>query len=411
VRDRFNERWRRTQDDLRKHHPRSQKLPRVSTPAGLLARALNLNVEETASGATSTGFVFGSEVRIDVWPGRGGADEAWIRLRGRALPPGLAIAREGGLRTVASVFGREDVRTGDETFDAAVVVRGDRAEAVAVLDASSRAHILKLLAYDFVLESGTATLSATLHKGGRVKQIAADVRLAAHLLKRMSFEQRTVSERLLDLMRHDPNGTVRVRAFELLETVAIHALERAADQLDRYPREIRWRLLLRKMPRSAEALREALEDPTAPLSTKALAFEELGRSRPFEELVHFAEASIELDAAAELILGVSADSAALAALGERGLLLLLERGSVEQRLAAIEGLAARGSRSAIEALLPHAGGFFVRPRIKDAARRAIAAIERREALDRGRLSLAPAAGELSVTRDEGGLALTDDAQT
>jgi HEAT repeat protein len=234
----------------------------------------------------------------------------------------------------------------------------------------------------------------------------------------MSLSRRKPGKRLRNIAKHDPVVGVRRRAYGLLEKHFPELLDEEVARAQKYPRDIRWRLGLRINPDLAEALADAVEDTHASDEERARALRRLARIEPFRHFakqvdIAFAEEGELRDAAVEVLSHADLADTPYAAFGESSLLVLTVIGSRAQKLSAITELGARGTERAIEPLLEFAAGFFVRRVLKQAAREAIAAIEKRTGIGRGFLSVAPVrGGELSQSdhADEGAVTIVEDPE-
>lgn len=289
------------------------------------------------------------------------------------LPYQLALSAETALSTMKKSIAGEDVLTFDEEFDRAVSISGRPEVALAALDSTARKKILALLKRGLTIEKRVLKFSWTTKRGAPPSALqAAELKKAIALAKHMSLQERSTSARLLRNARRDPNACVRLNnlAHVVRSSRAIPRVE-----------------LLTVVALALDA-----QDPEQ---------ESLSRTEVIAQ-------AFEVMAAA----GVEVED--LERFTERGLIALFGEARAEAKLPIVEALGRIGTRIAVEALLPHASGLFVRSALKQAVRAAIAAIEARAGADRGRLSVLPfteLAGALGIASgEEGALAVLDDEE-
>lgn len=375
ARDRFEERWRKQQEShLRPtERPKKSRPSRSSRDGSALERAADRFGLAAKANHRIGGHIDGLAVAIHCVPPE---ETTWrVSITAPDLPYTLALQAETALSTMKKSIAGEDVLTFDEAFDRAVSISsngaGKEATALAVLDAAARKKILALLKRGLTIEKRILKFSWTTKSGAPPSALqAAELRKAIALAKRMSLGEHSTAERLLRNARRDPHACVRLNNLA---------------QLLRGPHAI---------PR------------VEMLTVAALALDALD---PEVESLSRAEVVAQ---AFEVLAAAGAEVEDLERFTERGLLALFGEARGDAKRPIVEALGRIGTRAAVEALLPHASGLFVRAALKQAVRAAIAEIEGRAGADRGRLSVVPfteLAGALGIAGEEGGLAVLDES--
>lgn len=366
----------------------------------------------------------------------------------RRLPAGLAFGPEGLVQSMLRTVAGGDVTTGDRAFDDAVLVQGDPALVLAVLDAANRRLVRRLVSEGALLDGGELRWRGLPGSTGLTETIRALVRAA----KALQIDPGAIPGRLRQRVKRDPLPDVRRRALELLlarfpeapETAA--ALETALG--DRDP-SLRLRATRQTGPGEDARIEPVLRALAADARVEARVREEaldlyidrLGSPRASPLLVELLDdAAMAPGAAARLArtgrsealpalcarLGrgdAGARAGIAAAIGRLGdarnpaleaaVLPLLDEGPL--RVAAAEALARIGSQRAIALLLPLTEGLLTGGDVKASAQRAIDAIRaRRGDGEAGGLSVVEGSdrlGRLSVAGEPGSLSVRPEPQT
>ncbi len=359
------------------------------------------------------------------------------------FPAGLAFGPEGLVQTVLRTVAGGDVRTGDRKFDDAVLVQGDPALVLAILDAANRRLVRRLVEQGAVLDGGELRLSGAVRR----RALPETIRTLARAARALRVTPAQIPDRLLTRVKRDPLPDVRQRAFELLLARFPDSPQTAAairsNLSDRDPR-LRLQAARHGADEAAEATLRALATDGAVErrlreETLDVYIDRLGSGRASPLLVELLDdPTLAADAAARLArtgraealpalcarvgqgeIGARAEMAiAIGKLGdprepshEAALLPLLDEAPLQ--VAAAEALARVGSPRALQALLPLTEGLLTGGDVKASARRAVDAIRsRRGEGEGGGLSVvegdpADRLGRLSVAAERSGLALTD----
>lgn len=356
------------------------------------------------------------------------------------FPAGLAFGPEGLVQTVLRTVAGGDVQTGDRRFDDAVLVAGDPALVVAILDAANRRLVRRLVEQGTVLDGGELRLSGAVRR----RDLPETIRSLVRATKALHVEPAAIPDRLLQRVKRDPLPGVRRRAFELLLARFPDAPQTAAavrtTLSDRDP-TLRLQATRHAEVEAGEApLRALASDPTIERRVREdaldLYIDRIGAAQASPLLVELlddptlaGEAASRLartgrtEAVAALCarvgqgeVGPRAEMAtAIGKLGkvpdpdcEAALLPLLDEGPLQ--VAVAEALVRVGSHRALSALLPLTEGLLTDSALKASARRAVEAIRaRRGEGDGGGLSVvdgdpADRRGRLAVAEQPGGLA-------
>lgn len=342
------------------------------------------------------------------------------------LPARLGFGPEGLFQAVVKTVAGADVVVGDPRFDAAVMVHGDPAEVVALLDASNRRLVARLVADGAVLDGGELRLSGfeLVRDADRLEGAIRTLLRAARALR---LDPADVPRRLAERVRRDPLPAVRARALDLLLTRFADAPETAAAidaALGDRDAALRLTAIRHAGERGAPALRALVADGAVESALRVEALELLVERLPPAEsgpalVALLDDAELAAAAASRLVrLGrreavpalcarlesgtAAARAACVAAIGRLGdprdpaleaaLLPLMDVG--ELRAAVAEALVRLGTPRALPALLPLTEGLLTPGDVKQAARRAVDAIRARRADGAG------AGGELSVVETD-----------
>lgn len=400
--------------------------------------ASRLGLVMDGSALDISGIIDDCVVKItSTFPSRSSHTEIVLRPE-PPLPAGLALGPEGVFQTVVKTVTGRDVEIGDEAFDDKVVVQGDPAMLCAVLDPANRRLISKAVGEGLVVDGGEVRIRLwkTVTDAAELESL---VRRALAVRRRLRVEPREVPKALVERVRRDPLPDVRQRAFDLLferypdrpETQAalgialedvdpalrLDAASRAGDDGfdafrrlvlgQRVPIDVRQEAfdrLVRRFPpaRSAPIIVDALQGPMQVAAARQLA--RSGRDTAIDPLLAAlpeatdAVAAALFDALGQLARGVNPKI-------EAAMLDALARPDTatrpRARVAACEGLAVVGQTGALEHLLPLTEGLTLSSALKQAARRAVAAIrERRGDGPVGALTVVESdrAGELAIAQ-------------
>lgn len=359
----------------------------------------------------------------------------------------LMLSRENPLSRLGKLVGVDDVRTGDEVFDATVHVRGGVAIARAVLSAEVRGPLEALVReYALVLREGKLSvwLPGTCSSAPVMLHLVEAMRGVA---LGMAVDPAALDLELARRIETEINPSVRLALFEgaqgrsfdspttrgaaetlLLAQEPALRLAGAVHLKDAAAREVLRALVLGKdaLEHRVAALHALIDDPHPYEEVQATLDDVLRRGRPelrviaLQGLVRAADAT-RIDAVRRcLARGDEALTvAALEAIRELGdasdtdaLVALLSEESTQVQLAAVRALAEVGTVAAVEALLPHASSVLPFGALKTAALDAIRSIQSRAGpVEGGRLSLVgeESGGELSLAVEGGGLAIAEES--
>lgn len=316
---------------------------------------------------------------------------------------GRASVRLGGeplsirARGVFAGGEHEPVRTGDPTFDAACDARGvDGDRLVARLDAETRALARRVVeGLDADVSRGAIRVSRVYLRAD-VASIVSRLRDVLRLAEALERPLGSTEEALAALVATDPVVEVRLNALERLRA-------RSGDHVVTAARAVRShddpRLRLEAASllgvEGIATLRALVEDEAVARSLRARAVARLARlgervATPILRQLARAEDQVEAyhEVWSAIIAGLAGHPAPDA---EAFLVEIALRELVEAARQACDALARHGSPAAIPAL-KGLGGVLRRP-----AERAVAAIEARSSrAETGRLSVAPAGGELAL---------------
>lgn len=350
------------------------------------------------------------------------------------VPESLFLGHEGIGASFGKLFVGEDITTGDERFDEAVVVRGPVSRALALLDEETRHRVAELVKAGGKVKDGVVSIA--LHRTFRDGEaLATLVQQLVAVAERLAQPSPTV-ERLAALARFDAVSGIRHRCLqELIGSHSDDPLTRMALRSALADRSPEVRLLaavmlgeaglecLRELVASGgtapevacsavEALGERLPEDVALARlekavragharlVQALA-ERFGPSTSRQGLARLArhlshEAPAETAAACARALGRTGSAAAVAPL-----VAALARDDAAVRAAAAEALGKVGTVETIAALREAADGNLLSPSVRRAAAAAIAEIQSRlTGAAPGQLALTEAmSGQLSLDPD------------
>lgn len=354
---------------------------------------------------------------------------------GRRVPDNLFLGREGIGASFGKLFVGEDIATGDERFDAAVVVRGPASRALALLDEETRHRVTELVKAGGKVKDGVVSIA--LHRRFRDGEaLSGIIQQLVAVAERLAQPDQTV-ERLAALARFDAVPGTRHRCLQ--ELIGSHSGDPLTDMAlrsalaDRTP-EVRLLAAVALGDAGLDCLREIVASGGTSPEVARSAVEALGERLPeevaltrlekavragHERLVHVLverfgpstsrqgvarlarqlrhETPAETAAACARALGRTGSAAAVAPL-----VAALARDGAAVRAAAAEALGKVGSVGTIAALREAASGNLMSPSVRRAAVAAIAEIQ-------SRLTGA-APGQLALSRGEAGsLALADRA--
>jgi len=386
---------------------------------------------------------------VDTFPvsirpkGKHGHFEIIVEGRGR-MSRELSLGVENVFtRTVAG----PDIQTGHPAFDYQARIHGDSVEALALLDHTTRQHVVR-----DIVEGGARVGNGriTLVKR-KFEDVPQTVRRLAGLAWRLSIVPGEIAERLALNATTDPLPSVRIRCLEVLRTSygrhdATRDAHRAALGAEHPNLRLAGAAFLGE--EGLPALRELLLDETGDTDVRQRALRHfldhapageavpvlqqlldappagmlpaivrgLGRQAVPELLARTVDTIDRLDDETALDLAVMLETAAEDG-AEPVLLRLLEREADTVRAAAAQALARHGTIRAVEPLLALTRGLRSSGRLKVVAQEAIRQIQSRLGdVEAGRLSLVTPAGEegaLSLAGGEdpaGALSLSGDAE-
>jgi len=342
------------------------------------------------------------------------------------VPEDLRLSAENFLTQVSARLGNEDLQTGDELFDAAVLVRGEESELLARLTQPARRALQALIEKGAKLESGKLELvlktqvSAEYELIDTLRELVAAARL-------FHLEGRSVPESLARNAAGDPEALVRLRNLSALfrdhpRTEA--ARQAAAKALEDSDPAVRLRAAEFLPGAGASPVLTALVRSDEVTWVRAEALRVLSRQCAYAEISDTVALALRADEeelrqeavravarggdhakADALVEMANAPSPPLAealaeAFGQLGgpraeeaLLRLLAHESDRVRVLAAEALGKIGTVRAVEPLLPLTRGLLG-GELQQAAREAVRHIQ-------GRLGDV-AAGGLAVVDDQGG---------
>lgn len=317
-----------------------------------------------------------------------------------AIPPGLEVRAETVRSRLDAALGERDVRTGDDEFDDAVLIRGDEQVIVSIFTAAARAEAQRLVRAGVRVHRGRVEREVVGRAVpvDRLLPAAQEVLALALLVVAPSHP----AGRLVANAHKDPRPAVRRRNLELLA-------KRHAGA-----------------PETATAMRRALEDPDESLrlwtasrlgedgvatlvelatgervgeATARAAIETLGPRLPVADGWRALRAA-ESGGRARAAVAAAHALARAGAAGAMDHLVAALTGDSAARLAAVAALAEVGTVAAVPALHAAVAAHPLDLGLRGNAAGAIAAIQERAA--------GAAPGQLAIADDEAGaLALAD----
>jgi len=313
-------------------------------------------------GPRVTGSVDGFPIRLEpIWRGTGRARRRYTRLtvfgRGK-IPPDLSLHAEGFVSSALRAVGRGDVETGDAAFDATTRVLGDRAAALAALDADTRRRVRLSVMRGVRLDDSNLIWEGPgiVSNAARLEDTTRDL---VALASGLSLEGTTVPARLERNVRSDSSPGVRRRSLETL--------------LERYP----------EAKETTEACRAALHESSP--ETRVFAAEALPGDEGFETLEAVALSTVVGDD-----------------VRVRALRSLVRRAEPRRAAALVQAALGAAPSEARRAAVVAAGEL----RLADALPRLVAMVGSADAATR--VALATALGEIGAAGGEGAaLALLD----
>jgi hypothetical protein len=313
----------------------------------------------------------------------------------------LNVSSEGLLSSMSKAWTGEDLQLGDPIADGALHLSGDLSEALAVLDFDTR-H----------------TLVQWVHHGGKI--VAGDAEKETHGLQLDSDELRGELDEIATIAKamRFPDDLPRALAERVLdnrEPVELRA--KALGALGPYPevqaRAVSALFAQRKLPTTLVAAVLKATGPTdalRPYASNAVLDPEVradfvrhahtwGVAVPRRTLDTMLRRDAEAASAVRYVLGAQL-SDALEILTEP-----LADAETAAQVAIISGLAELRDIRAVESLLPLRSGMLRPTQVREAASRAVAALQAGAGGDRGGISIAGTAesGGLTEARRQGGL--------
>jgi HEAT repeat protein len=366
-----------------------------------------------ARGMMIVGRLSGFDVTVDLFTkGSGRNKKTFTRIivdTNGAVPSGITLKSEGFISGVKRAFGKDDILTGDRTFDDEIEVQGDEAAVVAALDERSRMTVRSL-----VNVLGAQVVNGDIYRefSGQIRDthaLVSALRAMVEIAGSLSAGQKPIETRLLHNASADSIGEVRKRNLEiLLRSYAGTEQARAAADFAIRDADPIVRLLAAEQLGAAglDPMCEIAKDFGTPVDVRIDAIRSLARihnSRAVHELkvlVDDGQPDIAL-AAVDVLVGMKVTD-------DRFEPLLLanlddDTGDLDDR---IQLLGVIGTLAAVEPLLKFTKGLFTNSFVKSSAREAVNDIQSRAGgAEAGGLSIAQQAadggGELSVAQDEG----------
>lgn len=209
------------------------------------------------------------------------------------IPRALFLGHEGVGASFGKLFVGEDITTGDERFDAAVVVRGPSPLALSLLDEETRQRVTNLTASGGKVKDGVVSIA--LHR--RIKDgeaLAKFVRDLVAVAERLA-QQGPPVERLSAIARFDSASGTRQRALqELIAGFASEPLARETLRLalsDRAP-EVRLLAAVALGEQGLDCLRGIVDSSGTAPEVALRAVEALGQLLPEEVALKRLEAAV-----------------------------------------------------------------------------------------------------------------------
>jgi hypothetical protein len=168
--------------------------------------------------AKATGVVDGREVVVDAVNRQAGKSTivySRVQLNSPDLPQNLVLKAEGmGTNLWKMVAGSDEV-LGDESFDDQVLVRGDEADATAILDEQTRGIIAAMIEGKIKLENGRLYFEQVNYFETQ-EEIDGIIDLMNQAAKRLRVSGRPREDKLLENIREDSDPEVRARNLAML---------------------------------------------------------------------------------------------------------------------------------------------------------------------------------------------------
>ena len=322
-----------------------------------------------------------------------------FRVKIPRLPPGMSIKAEGLGSSMGKALMGDDLQIGDPEFDSAILIRGPATATRSLMSQDARQAVMKAVKSGAKLEQRVLSVDRI----GWMKDSADVVELAQKLIKAAECLEPgwTVSHDLMTNAKNDPLPAVRKANMEALfdefpdSDDALSAAKKAMDDADPL---IRLRGAFAAGDAGVPVLRNL-----AMISSRAV--QELSR----RGLWTYDELEVLLNSEHPQIrtAAVSVMSNVKDARVEGFLISILTNKWDPDTLAAIRAIGQVGSIKAVEPLLPYTEGFLAAPKLKEAARKAVSAIQERLGnVKGGRLTVAVAEqGRLSTAPVDGGVSL------
>jgi hypothetical protein len=333
-----------------------------------------------SSWSGASGEIDGVHVAIESFLKRSGKTSLrYTRLEvATELPGNTTLASETTFRSsVGRMLKGDDMRTGDDVFDSAILLRGDETELLARMNQPARELALAVVQSEAELSDGRFVLEM---RGTRdaLAALDASVDTLVAFAKAVRLNGPVVAH-LAANAKGDPDAGVRARNLRELVDVYGSARETAdaiAAGLGDRAAMVRLEAALAKPGPAADAALEALvADETLDAALRVKAARTLAERRPQSPALADAQA---------------------------WLVQQLNEPVPEDAAEAAEALGAFAGIEVIESLLPHTRGLLKAIAMKDAATRAIAAIQARAGGVAGALSVVDTragAGALSQVAD------------
>ncbi len=378
-RQRWQQRVNRRRHEAQKRYGRSWRSPNDFKH---IARRLGLRFEERADTAVMYGRARGCVVEVERRRSSRGQFVWQVRISNELLPPRLEVSSETGLKRIAKAFGGEDILTGDPAFDERVHLRGPEVEVLALLDTESRRWVSDCIEVGGVIKDRQLTLTA--ERNSSVRGWFRRVRRWIDGVNSLVPRAGPVELRLLRNAVAGNHSGVRLRNLVAAWQVNSEAVIKRQRAVSKCALCFCW--MLREGGDREPQVRKLDECAATSHTPRDL------RDWVCHRLAEFPLAERSPDALLAML--HAADDSHL-------------------RLELVEHLGARGTRAAVPTLVELSSGLFRRPSMKDAARRAAAAIMRRSGSKReGGLALSAAGASGGALSDSsgagsGGVSMTD----
>lgn len=336
----------------------------------------------------------------------------WTIVVARAdVPDDLVVKPETAVTRARKIIGGDDVRTGSEGFDFLVFLAGDDARLVGALDANTRRIAYDLVARGARIEKSALTLLRRTNEPNRAPEhLRRDIVDAALLLRRLAASTDHARRRLVD-NAHDDHDDVRIANLDMLRKRYPYDIGTHDWPLEpNGPPGIAWRIALMSSRTSVAELLRWSKDRALVRTVRAAFFERLVQALPARDARDAIASHLDgplAGAARRTLLSRADQPGTLRDLDLISVEHLFDDATTQERIRLATALGDVGSDVVVPLLVEYTSGFWAPGALKDAARRAVAKIERRMQRHRGHLSVAEGDGRLSFS-NEGGLAITDD---